>query len=93
MPDRLTLTAWLSGKKRDRQWHLERDTPAARIVVTSPDLIGRILDELEEGCDWQHIDHIADAASDDENQAVLDFLRDAGPFTDTIHVYEGEVLG
>lgn len=94
---KLTLTAYLSGKRRSQSWHDEQDSVAARIVITSSGLIGRILDELDFEDDdkqarWQYIEIIADAASDDENQAVLDFLREANQYTSYIHVYEGERL-
>lgn len=94
-PERLTLTAYLSGKRKSRQWHLEQDSVAARIVITSSGLIWRILEELDFEDDdkqarWQYIEIVADAASDDENQAVLDFLREANQYTSYIHIDEGD---
>lgn len=97
IPDYMTLTAYLSGKRKPQKWHDECDSIAARLVITSKDLIGRILDELDfeeddKNARWQFVDILADAASDDENQAVLDFLSVAAQFTNYIHVNDGERL-
>lgn len=96
-PERLTLVAYLSGKRRTAKWHTERDTPAARIVVTSNSFIERLMCEIEdehfgEKLKFHHASLVFDIADDDENQAVLDFLRDAVQFTDYIHIIEGDNL-
>jgi len=97
LPERITLVAYLSGKRGTARWHTERDSVAARIVVTSPSFIGRLLEEIEdehfgEKLKFHHASLVADIADDDENTAVLDFLRDAVQFTDYIHIVEDDSL-